>query len=94
MIPVIDGDANNPFYIPFNKTVEVKIFNTDGGSHPFQLHGHAFSVIATSAEPQASELYKGKYVRRDVISVPAEGWGIFRFRSDNPGVWLFHVSIY
>jgi len=92
-IPVIDGDANNPFYIPFNKTVEVRIFNTDGGSHPFHLHGHSFSVIATSDEPDASELYKGKYVRRDVISIPAEGWGIFRFRSDNPGVWFFHVSI-
>ena len=69
------------------------INNTDGGGHPFHLHGHNFWVVATSNEPDAEIVYKGKYVLRDVVTVPAVGWAKIRFVADNPGVWLFHCHI-
>ena len=84
---------NMQFIIPFNKTIQILINNTDGGEHPFHLHGHNFWVIATSEFPEAETLFADNYVKRDVVSVPAEGWAIIRFVSDNPGVWGFHCHI-
>ena len=94
----VDGDEilmrnHMQFIIPFNKTIQILINNTDGGEHPFHLHGHNFWVIATSEFPEAETLFADNYVKRDVVSVPAEGWAIIRFVSDNPGVWGFHCHI-
>jgi len=90
---VITGDANQKFYLPFNKTIEVLLNNTDGGGHPFHLHGHYVHVISSNFVPNGAELYKDQYVIRDVITVPAMGWTRFRFLSDNPGAWMFHCHI-
>lgn len=86
----INGSSMHPFIVPFNKTIEIFINNTDTGEHPFHFHGHNFEIIATSADPQAENLYKGNYVVRDVVSVPALGWAKIRYRSDNPGAWVMH----
>lgn len=32
-------------------------------------------------------------VRRDVTMLPARGWLLLAFRTDNPGAWLFHCHI-
>jgi iron transport multicopper oxidase len=32
-------------------------------------------------------------MRRDTVSVQPNGHAVLRFRSDNPGVWLFHCHI-
>ena len=87
------GNATNPFVLPYGAVVDVMIVNTDGGEHPFHWHGHWFWVIATSAAPDAKQLYGPHYVRRDVVSVPAEGWARVRFVADNPGVFLVHCHI-
>lgn len=31
--------------------------------------------------------------RRDTTMLPAKGWLVLGFRSDNPGAWLFHCHI-
>lgn len=31
--------------------------------------------------------------RRDTTMLPAKGWLVLAFRSDNPGAWLFHCHI-
>jgi len=90
---VITGDSKNPFVIPFNKTIEVLLINTDVGHHPFHLHGHAVHIISTSFVPNGEILYLGKYTRRDVVTLPPGGWLRFRFQSDNPGIWIFHCHI-
>ncbi len=69
------------------------INNTDGGAHPFHLHGHSIWIIGTNLEPDAEVRFKDNYVICDVVSVPAMGWAKIRFISDNPGVWLFHCHI-
>jgi len=32
-------------------------------------------------------------VRRDVTMLPAKGWIVLAFRTDNPGAWLMHCHI-
>jgi iron transport multicopper oxidase len=83
----IFGDAMNPFVLPFNRTIDVLIRNNDGGPHPIHMHGHNFWVVSTSQYNNASS------IKRDVVSIPALGWAIIRFVSDNPGIWLLHCHI-
>ena len=82
---VISGDGANPFVLPFNRAVDVKIVNHDGGYHPIHLHGHAFFVISTSENAGTSTP-----IMRDIVSIPPLGWAIIRFVTGNPGVWLMH----
>lgn len=32
-------------------------------------------------------------MRRDTVLVQPNGYAVLRFRSDNPGIWLFHCHI-
>lgn len=84
------GSASDPFVVPFNKTIDVFINNTDSGSHAFHLHGHTFWIIDTSNEQDAALRYKNRYARRNIVTISPQGWARIRFISDNPGVWLFH----
>jgi len=86
-------DAVTPCVLPFGEVVEMLINNTDGGEHPFHAHGHDFFVVATSEAPDAEALYSPVFLRRDVVSIPANGWARIRFVADNPGAWLFHCHI-
>lgn len=93
---VIPGDGKRPFVLPFNRTIDVYINNTDGGEHPFHLHGHRFFVISTSEYESAirgTSFPSSASISRDVVSVPAMGYAQIRFVSDNPGVWMFHCHI-
>ena len=85
----IPGSGATPFVLPYKRTIDVWINNTDGGEHPMHLHGHTFWIIETSdySEPLHHP------VLRDTISIPAQGWARIRFVSDNPGVWFFHCHI-
>ncbi|KAM5541432.1 hypothetical protein V8D89_004986 [Ganoderma adspersum] len=78
--------------LPRNATIEVTIPPLSvGGPHPFHLHGHSFSVVRSSG--QATPNYVNP-IKRDVVST---GFGsdnvTIRFRTDNPGPWLFHCHI-
>ena len=86
-------DANATYYLPYGAVIDVLINNTDGGEHPIHFHGHAFWVIATSVFEEAENLFSHNWVRRDVVSVPAQGWAKIRFVADNPGVWVTHCHI-
>ncbi|KAL1874014.1 hypothetical protein VTK73DRAFT_568 [Phialemonium thermophilum] len=75
--------------------------------HPFHLHGHDFLVLGRSpdAQPAAQTRYvfdpstdlarlKGNNpTRRDVTMLPAKGWILIAFQTDNPGAWLMHCHI-
>jgi iron transport multicopper oxidase len=92
-LPVLQSNGNGHYLVPYQAVVDVYLNNTDGGEHPFHLHGHKFWIIATSDYPQAEYLYHGDYIQRDVVSVPAVGWAKIRFVANNPGAWLFHCHI-
>ena len=92
-LPVIQSDQNGHFLIPHQAVVDIFLNNTDGGEHPFHLHGHNFWIIATSDYPEAESLYAGNYIQRDTVSIPALGWAKLRFVANNPGAWFFHCHI-
>ncbi|CAF2695549.1 unnamed protein product [Rotaria sp. Silwood2] len=92
-LPTIQNNGYGNYLIPYGAVVDIFLNNTDGGEHPFHLHGSSFWVISTSEYPTAENLYSRAYIKRDVVSVPAVGWAKIRFVADNPGAWMFHCHI-
>jgi iron transport multicopper oxidase len=92
-LPTIQSDQNGHYLVPYQAVVDIYLNNTDGGEHPFHLHGQKFWVISTSDYPDAESLYAGDYLQRDTLSVPPLGWAKIRFVANNPGAWFFHCHI-
>jgi hypothetical protein len=65
--------------------------------HPIHLHGHDFYVLAQAANAQwtgnISLLQTTNPPRRDTATLPALGYLVLAFESDNPGAWLMHCHI-
>ncbi|KAK4960852.1 hypothetical protein LTR66_012835 [Elasticomyces elasticus] len=101
--PTVYGLSTNPIILGHNEVVELVLNNHDPGKHPFHLHGHTFQVLSRSEEEagdwDAQSLRNGSItfptspMRRDTLVVKPNGNFVIRFRSDNPGVWLFHCHI-
>ncbi|ROV98061.1 hypothetical protein VMCG_07032 [Cytospora schulzeri] len=64
--------------------------------HPIHLHGHDFWVVAQgtgvfdAAKPNFTTTNPP---RRDVASLPGNGYLALAFKLDNPGTWLTHCHI-
>ncbi|QSZ31194.1 hypothetical protein DSL72_000757 [Monilinia vaccinii-corymbosi] len=66
--------------------------------HPIHLHGHDFYVLGTGVGTynntiNAPTLDYDNPTRRDVAMLPAGGWLVLAFQTDNPGAWLMHCHI-
>ena len=68
--------------------------------HPMHLHGHDMLVLGTSeknegdfTEADKARLRSRNPTRRDTTMLPAGGWLVVAFVSDNPGIWLMHCHI-
>ncbi|KAL2353497.1 Cupredoxin [Cryomyces antarcticus] len=65
--------------------------------HPIHLHGHDFFILGegrgtyNAASSPALNLVNPP--RRDVALLPAAGYLVLAFVTDNPGVWLMHCHI-
>ncbi|KAI0884968.1 putative multicopper oxidase [Annulohypoxylon maeteangense] len=67
-----------------------------GLTHPIHLHGHDFFVLAQEANANytaTTPLQLTNPPRRDVAMLPANGFLVIGFVTDNPGVWLMHCHI-
>lgn len=63
------------------------------------VQGHDFLVVGRSPESapssqthyafDAAMLNGNNPVRRDVTMLPAAGWLLLAFKTDNPGAWLY-----
>jgi hypothetical protein len=60
------------------------------------LHGHDFAIL----KQEANAIYDPSKVvpfdnppRRDVVLLPAKGYAVIAFKTDNPGAWLIHCHI-
>ncbi|KAA8897715.1 hypothetical protein TRICI_006678 [Trichomonascus ciferrii] len=97
----IYGDYTHTYVLKKNEVVEVILNNADDGTHPFHLHGHEFQVIErsdafddpTEFDPNNRTDYPKHPMRRDTVYVNGNGYMVFRFVADNPGVWFFHCHI-
>lgn len=87
----------NAFVLEYNEVVEIVLNNLDTGKHPWHLHGHDFQVVARSDEDAGLYAYNETLsqipMRRDTLLARPGGYLVLRFRSDNPGIWLFHCHI-
>lgn len=65
--------------------------------HPIHLHGHDFYVLGqgtgTFSNSSIPSLTFTNPTRRDVAFLPAAGWLVIAFPTDNPGAWLMHCHI-
>ncbi|MCJ1442842.1 MAG: laccase, multicopper oxidase, benzenediol:oxygen oxidorectuctase [Stictis urceolatum] len=68
-----------------------------GLAHPIHLHGHDFFVIGQESAKQFDPANPGfkldNPVRRDVATLPPNGYLAIAFYTDNPGSWLIHCHI-
>ncbi|KAK2625617.1 hypothetical protein QTJ16_004929 [Diplocarpon rosae] len=67
-----------------------------GVTHPIHLHGHDFWVIAQDSgvfNISSTPLNLINPPRRDVASLPGNGFLAIAFKKDNPGSWLVHCHI-
>ncbi|OCT50136.1 Iron transport multicopper oxidase FET3 [Cladophialophora carrionii] len=101
--PLVYGVNTNAYILGHQQTIEIVVNNHDPGKHPFHLHGHEFQAIIRgdddSGDYDANAVMNGSVVlprrpmRRDTLLVRPNGHIVMRFKSDNPGVWLFHCHI-
>lgn len=65
--------------------------------YQIHLHGHDFAILEQVANKTFStDTVNLKYnnpPRRDVVLVPASGYIVIAFKTDNPGAWLVHCHI-
>ncbi|CAF2663801.1 unnamed protein product [Rotaria sp. Silwood2] len=85
--------------IDSDEIIDVIINNIDYGSHPFHLHGHHAWLLASG---QARDGYFNESTRinivyntinpvyRDTYTVNPFSYIVFRFKADNPGIWMMH----
>lgn len=65
-------------------------------AHPVHLHGHDFHVLGSGNgtwDGTTTGLTFTNPTRRDVTTMPAGGYLILAFFSDNPGTWLMHCHV-
>jgi iron transport multicopper oxidase len=99
--PTIYGTYTHPFVLAHDQVVEILVNNLDTGKHPFHLHGHNFQVVWRSDDDAGtfadsnvtSDSFPAIPMRRDTVVLRPQGNLVLRFKSDNPGVWLFHCHI-
>lgn len=59
------------------------------------MHGHDYYVLArgSGSYSAANSVTLNNPPRRDTEMLPALGWMLIAFLSDNPGAWLLHCHI-
>ncbi|KAH7177084.1 Cupredoxin [Dactylonectria macrodidyma] len=63
--------------------------------HPIHLHGHDFFVVGQGSGTYDSSVALNTVnpPRRDTAMLPAAGYLVMAWQTDNPGVWLMHCHI-
>lgn len=78
-----------------NEWVYIVISTTLSVPHPIHLHGHDYYVLAQDTGDYSSSvtLNLDNPPRRDTAMLPAAGYLVLAFETDNPGAWLMHCHI-
>ncbi|KAF3209216.1 hypothetical protein TWF106_011034 [Orbilia oligospora] len=70
---------------------------TPGGTmHPIHIHGHDFIILAQGSgkfDEESTSRALFNPVRRDVATMPPDGYLIISFPVDNNGMWLLHCHL-
>jgi FtsP/CotA-like multicopper oxidase with cupredoxin domain len=77
-----------------NSSIRIIINNPTPAAHPMHLHGHNMQILAAGTGSWDGTIVNAANPqRRDVQLVPPNGYFVFQFDTDNPGVWPFHCHI-
>ncbi|KAJ9144624.1 Extracellular dihydrogeodin oxidase/laccase [Pleurostoma richardsiae] len=80
-----------------DKWTYLLVYSPFAQDHPMHLHGHDFWVLASGYGRFDTSNLNGLTLvnapRRDVAMMPASGYLIIAFPTNNPGVWLMHCHI-
>lgn len=79
-----------------NEWVYMVIETTQTVPHPIHLHGHDFYILAQDTgtyDADTTTLSLTNPPRRDVAMLPASGYLVIAWYTDNPGAWLLHCHI-
>ncbi|KAF2463799.1 laccase-2 precursor [Lindgomyces ingoldianus] len=89
------GVGVDPWISNQGDVIQVYLKNPQVWPHPMHLHGHEFQVVARGVgEWDHNEAALPKIpMMRDTVVVPANGYIVLRWLSNNPGVWFFHCHI-
>ncbi|KZV71809.1 multicopper oxidase [Peniophora sp. CONT] len=92
--------SGSVYSLPRNQTIELRMPARPGtiaksGPHPYHLHGHSFWVIQSAGNNTQNTIDP---VMRDVVAGTTDANDVsselrIRFRTDNPGPWIFHCHI-
>ncbi|KAK7708310.1 hypothetical protein SLS57_009044 [Botryosphaeria dothidea] len=103
LMQVADGNstwARKQQVIQFDQVDEwvyIVVHSPFAQDHPMHLHGHDFWVLGSgygnfdSTQTNALQLVNAP--RRDVAMMPASGYLVIAFKTNNPGAWLMHCHI-
>jgi FtsP/CotA-like multicopper oxidase with cupredoxin domain len=90
------GASNAVFHLPReDEFVYVVVSTTIEVPHPIHLHGHDFLIIAQGTGKYTDDvpLKLDNPPRRDTAMLPASGYLVMAFQTDDPGAWLMHCHI-
>ncbi|KAH7067626.1 laccase-1 precursor [Paraphoma chrysanthemicola] len=78
-----------------NEWIYIVIETTLAVPHPIHLHGHDFFILAQGSGSYSADtvLTLDNPPRRDTALLPASGYLVMAFETDNPGAWLMHCHI-
>jgi FtsP/CotA-like multicopper oxidase with cupredoxin domain len=89
------SNSSNVITLPQDQWAYIVIETSDDVTHPIHLHGHDFYILA-----QGNGTYNSSDIsalvnppRRDTAMLPATGYLVLAFQSNNPGAWLMHCHI-
>ena len=86
---VVQLDSANQWYYLIIET-------SNAVPHPIHLHGHDMSILAQGTGSYDSSdvtLDLTNPPRRDTAMLPASGYLVIAFETDNPGSWLCHCHV-
>ena len=92
-------DAQPTVFVEANDIIDVIINNINFVSHPFHLHGHSAWLMAVgkSNDGYYNESTRSRIIYktvnttyRDTYTVNPHSYFVFRFKANNPGVWMMH----
>ncbi|KAJ4416463.1 hypothetical protein N0V82_006728 [Gnomoniopsis sp. IMI 355080] len=79
-------------------SVQVALNSLDVMEHPFHMHGHTVQIVGWGPGrympgSSATTWKLDNPMRRDTFTVPEQSHVVFRFRADNPGMWILHCHV-
>ncbi|XP_030377215.1 L-ascorbate oxidase [Scaptodrosophila lebanonensis] len=99
----------NVIRLPAFRPIEMVIVNYMDQTHPLHIHGYTFRLVGQGVLGNLSDLRnvreldrRGRLPRlsddfaavaKDTVQLPAMGYVIVRFITDNPGFWFYHCHI-